>query len=81
MIVRVLLFALAKQQIGQSLIEVEVKPGASIGELKNAIIAQFPKSEQIVAKSMFAQNDKYSTDQEAVDPKAEIACIPPVSGG
>ena len=42
MIVRILLFALAKQRAGRDSVEVELPAGATVRQLREALAKQFP---------------------------------------
>jgi molybdopterin converting factor subunit 1 len=77
----VLLFARARQLAGQQLLEVELPEGASVADLKRAIAAACPALEPLLARVRIAVDAAYATDDQAVPPAAELAVIPPVSGG
>ncbi len=81
MIVRVKLFAVARQLAGSEEIEVDVQEPATIAALRVAIGRQFPQLASILRPALFAINTEYSGDSTAVPPDSEVACIPPVSGG
>ena len=79
--VQVKLFAAAKQIVGQEAVEVELPAGATVGVLRAALARQFPPLAALVGRAMVSINLDYATDNTLVPPAAEIACIPPVSGG
>jgi molybdopterin converting factor subunit 1 len=75
------LFAVARERIGQSVIQVELPAGASAAQLRSALAAQFPDLSSLLPHSRLAINNDYATDSTPLAPTAEIALIPPVSGG
>jgi len=79
--VRVRLFAVAKQAAGRDVVEVELPPGAAIGQLRSRLAEEIPELAELFARAMFAIDAEYATDAEEIPPDAEVACIPPVSGG
>ena len=81
MIVRVKLFAVAKEIVGSDVLAVEVSDGATIGEVRNAMMASVPELKRILDHSMIAVGAEYARDDTKVNESSEIALIPPVSGG
>ena len=81
MIVRVKLFAAARERADSGEIEVHVPEPATVAELRAAISRQFPQLTPILRPALFAINTEYRGDTAVIPPDAEVACIPPVSGG
>jgi molybdopterin converting factor small subunit len=81
MIVRVKLFAAARQRAEAEVIEVDVGEPATVADLRGAMARQFPQLTPIVRAALFAINADYASDSTAIPIHAEVACIPPVSGG
>jgi molybdopterin converting factor small subunit len=79
--VRVLLFAAARQAVGNDSIEIEVPQPATIGQLRAALIATLPDLALVLDRAVFSVDAEYAGDATKIVPDAEIACIPPVSGG
>lgn len=79
--VRVKLFAAAKQLACQEAVVVELPQLATIATLRAALAEQFPPLAPLIGRAMFSIDLDYATDKTAIPPHAEIACIPPVSGG
>ena len=75
------LFALAKQLAGCETIVVNLPPGAVVADLRRVMGEQCPDLSDLLAHAMFAVNTQYANDESPLPPDAEIACIPPVSGG
>ena len=81
MIVEVKLFAVAKQLAAAEVVKLELSEGANIGQLREALIAQVPALKQIAPMLLFAVNHDYASDEFVLPVEADVACIPPVSGG
>ena len=78
---KVKLFALAKELAGSDTIVVNLAPESVVADLRRVMAEQFPELSDLLAHAMFAVNTEYANDESPVPPDAEIACIPPVSGG
>jgi molybdopterin converting factor subunit 1 len=81
MIVRVKLFAVAKQAAGADAIAIEVADEATVADVRRALIAAVPSLAPAAKFLLFAVDAEYAGDQTPVAAASEIACIPPVSGG
>lgn len=81
MIVKVKLFAVAKQAAGRDSIELELPPEAVIADVRRALVAAVPGLASAAKHLMFAVGTDYAADTKIVGPTDEVACIPPVSGG
>jgi molybdopterin converting factor subunit 1 len=79
--VSVKLFAVARQRAGASSIDVEVPEMATTGQLRTALAEQFPPLKDILPHSRIAVANEYAADTVPISGTAEIALIPPVSGG
>jgi molybdopterin converting factor subunit 1 len=79
--VRVKLFAVAKQKAGSDEIVVELPAAATVASLRSAVVEQFPALADVIRHVRFAINNEYAGEDSRVSPSAEIAVIPPVSGG
>jgi molybdopterin converting factor subunit 1 len=75
------LFAVARQRAGASTLEVEIPGAATAGQLRAALAEQFPPLKDILAHSRIAVANEYAADNDPISAAAEIALIPPVSGG
>lgn len=78
---RVLLFAQIRESAGDDTIIVELPEGATIADLRQVLAHRLPDSASLIPQSMIAVNEAYVADNVVLPPLAEIACIPPVSGG
>ena len=81
MMVRVRLFAVARQLAGQEQVEVSLPAGSTIGDLRAAMLTQHPALAPLARAAMFAIGAEYAEDATKLAEGADVACIPPVSGG
>jgi molybdopterin converting factor subunit 1 len=75
------LFAVARQRVGCSEIELELAEGATVGKLRGAIAEQFPLLAEVMRHARIAVDSEYAADTTAIGNRSELAIIPPVSGG
>jgi molybdopterin converting factor small subunit len=79
--VTVRLFALARQRAGRPEVVVDVAEPATVAALKEALAA-LPELAPLVPLMMIAIDADYAgDDRRPIPPGAEVAAIPPVSGG
>jgi len=80
--VQVVLFAAAKDAAGTPELQLDLKDGASTGDVVEALTKQFPQLERILPRCALAVNGEYVQDAEpGLSPGDEIALLPPMSGG
>jgi molybdopterin converting factor subunit 1 len=79
--VTVRLFALAKERVGRPQVELDVFEGATVGDLKRLLAENHPTLAPLIPNLMFAVNTEYAADAQPIPSGAEVAAIPPVSGG
>ena len=79
--VRVKLFAVAKELAGCDELSVELPIGATIGDLRSAIVIVSPALARIVPHALWAVGAEYAADDVSLTEQSEVALIPPVSGG
>jgi sulfur-carrier protein len=78
---QVRLFAIARQLAGRDVVTVDVPDGATIADLRTALHAACPQLGDALRHMLFAVAADYAADTTPLPPAADIACIPPVSGG
>ena len=78
---RIQLFAIASQLAGSDCLDVELPPGATVAALRQRLVEQAPALAPVARHLLFAIDADYADDQVEIKPGADIACIPPVSGG
>ena len=81
MIVRVKLFAVAKERAGCDELAIELPANATIADLRNAAATACPALLKILPHAMWAVDTAYANDKTIVTDRSEVAMIPPVSGG
>lgn len=79
--VAVKLFAVARQRVGSSFVDVELPAAATVGQLRSSLAEHFPPLKEILAHSRIAVANEYAADATPISSTDEIALIPPVSGG
>ncbi len=78
--VEALLFASYREKAGVGRLTLELRDGATVGDLADAMRAKFPElpdPERIVV----AVNNEYQDHDYVLGDGDEVALIPPVSGG
>jgi MoaE-MoaD fusion protein len=78
--VRVLYFAAARDGAGAAREELE-GPFASVAELRRTLAARHPELEPILPRCRIAVGEEFAPDDAPVPDGAEVAVVPPVSGG
>ncbi|MCE9526981.1 MAG: MoaD/ThiS family protein [Planctomycetales bacterium] len=81
MILPIKLFAIARQRLGRDEVEVTLPASATAGDLRRALAEQFPALADVLPHIRIAINSSYANDATVIPAGAEVALIPPVSGG
>ncbi len=79
--VTVKLFARARDLAGRDCVEVELPAGAAVAELRERLERELPALARFVRRCAVAVGGEYATEADVVREGAEVALIPPVSGG
>ena len=79
--VRVLAFASAGDARGAAERELELPPGARVGDLRRALLDRFPAIAPLLPRLAIAVEGEVAGDDAALAEAAEVALLPPVSGG
>jgi molybdopterin converting factor small subunit len=79
--VRVQMFALAKEKAGRPFVELELPLRATVSDLRRALGEACPGLAPLLPNVMIAVNSEYADDGFQIPEGAEVAAIPPVSGG
>ncbi len=77
----VLLFALARAKAGQPTLAVDLAEAATVADLKAAMVRACPTLDSLMPTLRIAVDSEYADDDLPIPPGAELAAIPPVSGG
>jgi molybdopterin converting factor subunit 1 len=78
---KVRLFARARELAGADAIDVEVPAGATVRDLRRRIAQDHPVLARLAERSALAVNDEFAEDGLILPLGAEVALLPPVSGG
>jgi molybdopterin converting factor subunit 1 len=81
MIVHVSLFARARDLAGADVLRVELPDGATVADLRHRIAADCPALSSLLERSALAVANEFAADSLVLSANAEIALLPPVSGG
>ncbi len=80
-LVEIQLFAVARQLAQQPRLALEIPPGTTVGGLKRVLADFCPDLAPLLPHLMIAVNSQYARDDLPIPIGAEVAVIPPVSGG
>ena len=75
------LFAAARELAGTDAITVELRPAATVADLRAAVAAAVPAAAGLLARSAVAVNHDFADETRRLAAGDEVAVIPPVSGG
>ncbi len=81
MIVRVRLFAAARELAGKSEEMLEVRDAATLADVERALLNEFPALKSLLSHARWAVDAEFAMSSAVVTERSEIALIPPVSGG
>lgn len=79
--VHVRLFARARDLAGCEQLTLEVPPGISLGELRRLLATVCPALAPLVPHCALALGEDFAADTQTLTAEADIALLPPVSGG
>jgi molybdopterin converting factor subunit 1 len=79
--VQVLLFARARDLAGTDRVDLRLSAGTTVGQLRRRLVEEQPELAGMVALSALAVNNEFVDDASELPAGAEVALIPPVSGG
>jgi molybdopterin converting factor subunit 1 len=81
MTVHVRLFAGARDLAGADLVTVVLPCGATVADLRRSLEQEHPRLSSLLARSAIAVNHDFAGDHQLLTESAEVALLPPVSGG
>jgi molybdopterin converting factor subunit 1 len=79
--VRVRLFARARDLAGADAVVLDVPAGATVADLRRRLAEAHPRLAGLLERSALAVNDEFADDPLTLPHDAEVALLPPVSGG
>jgi sulfur-carrier protein len=81
MIVRVKLFAAAREVAGTSEVTLDTAGGATLADVERALLHEVPALAQITRHARWAVDAEFTPLGREINADSQIALIPPVSGG
>ena len=78
---RVRLFARAKDLAGTDAVVIGLSPGATVADLRRQLAADHPALAGLLQRCAIAVADEFADDSLTLPADAEVALLPPVSGG
>lgn len=78
---RIKLFAGARQLVGDPEIELPWADGETVATLKRTLSDLYPNLRPMLPRLLVAINNDYASDRVTIQSEDEVACFPPVSGG
>ena len=81
MFVHVRLFARARDLAGADVLRVELPGGATVADLRRRLAADYPMVSSLLERSALAVESEFAADSLLLSADAEVALLPPVSGG
>jgi molybdopterin converting factor subunit 1 len=75
------LFARARDLAGADTVTLRLSEAATVGDLRRELAAAYPVLGPLLGRSAIAVNQEFAGDELPLSLQAEIALLPPVSGG
>ena len=79
--ITVRLFAVYRDRIGESTLNLRLEEGTSVAQLAEQLVASYPHVFPRAKDLVVAVNQEYADHSQLLSGGDEIALIPPVSGG
>jgi len=79
--ITVLLFAAARERVGERQVILDLDEGATVGQLRHELGCRFPALDALKLVLCVAVNQEYCPDCTVLRSADEVAVLPPVSGG
>ena len=79
--IKVRLFAVLREEVGEREITITVPSGVTVSYLNNEILKKYPQLKSFSNKFVTAVNCRVTTGDTIITSSDEIALLPPVSGG
>jgi molybdopterin converting factor subunit 1 len=74
-------FARARDLVGSERINLTMPVGATVGDLRRCLAERFPQLAELLIRSALAVGDEFADDNTVLATAANVALLPPVSGG
>ena len=79
--IKALFFASCRDIVGAMELDIDLKDGSRVKELKNELLGNYPRLAKLDNVLSVAVNSEYVDDTTLLKPGDQVAFIPPVSGG
>jgi molybdopterin converting factor subunit 1 len=79
--ISVQLFAVARDKAGRATIDLLLPDSATVADVRAALAKECPALSPLLSSIRIAVNSEYAADSHRLTENAEVALIPPVSGG
>ncbi len=79
--ISVRLFARARDLAGSASLTLDLPESATVADLRRRLAAAVPSLAGLLERSALAVDGEFAADSLVLPPQAEIALLPPVSGG
>jgi molybdopterin synthase catalytic subunit len=79
--VTVRLFARCRDLAGAGSVSVALPPGATVAELRRRLAAEHPALAALLPRCAIAVDGEFAEETQPLPRDAEVALLPPVSGG
>jgi molybdopterin converting factor subunit 1 len=79
--VTVRFFARARDLAGADAVDLDLAEGTTVGDLRRRLAADYQRLAGLLERSALAVHDEFAGDGLVLSPGAEVALLPPVSGG
>ena len=79
--IKVKLFAILRERVGESEITITVPSGITVNHLNSEILKKYPQLKSFNNKFVTSVNCKVTIGDTVITSKDEVALLPPVSGG
>lgn len=78
---KVLFFARARDLAGADAVEIDLPSGTTVTDLRRVLAERYPRLSGLLPHCAVAVNDDFVADTAPLPAGAEVALLPPVSGG
>jgi molybdopterin converting factor small subunit len=79
--IAVQLFARARDLAGCGVVNLDLPDGSTVGDVRKRLAGVCPALSGLIERSALAVNNDFADDSLTLPHEAEVALLPPVSGG
>ncbi len=79
--IKLKLFAMYRDKVGRSELELSVPEGTTVGGVLALLLADYPSLSGLAESTMFAVDQEFASADKVLHDGQELALLPPVSGG